>query len=119
MHMYCECTCNRATLDLAHRLEHVRTHVRTLTGSASVVYITFGGILWDYAAVLMTTAFAVTLAGQLLTYHIIATFGRRSVIVLAMAVLLTNGASIMVYESAATAVHAARHGWLHASGVCT
>jgi hypothetical protein len=51
------------------------------------VYITFGGVKWDYAAVLMVTGFLVTVAGQLLTYHVIATCGRRSVIILAMAVL--------------------------------
>jgi hypothetical protein len=83
-----------------------------------VVYITFGGIKWDYAVLMMLTGFAVTATGQLLTYHIIQTLGRRSVVVIAMALLLSSGALIMAYEIW-PALEAAQHaGFLHISRIC-
>jgi uncharacterized membrane protein len=82
------------------------------------VHITLGAVPWDYAAVLFVTGFTVTLVGQLLMYHIIAKTGRRSMIVLAMAVLLTSGAAIMVYETGLVIADAAHHGWLRASSLC-
>jgi hypothetical protein len=82
------------------------------------VYVSFGGVKWDYAAVFMVTGFFVTIAGQMLTYHIISSCGRRSVIILAMAILLTTGAAIMVYEAAAAFVHAADDGWFSISSLC-
>ena len=69
-------------------------------GSASAIYLTFGGLQSDYASLMVITGFIVTLAGQLLTYHIIAVCGRRSVIIMAMAILLSTGAVIMGYEAA-------------------
>ena len=66
--------------------------------------MTFGGVQWDYAALMIVTGFVFTFAGQRLTYYIIETLGRRSVIVICMATLLSVGACIMCYESIAAVV---------------
>ena len=68
-------------------------------GSASAVYLTFGGVQWDYALLMMVTAHAVTYAGQKLTYYIIEMWHRRSVVIIAMATLLTVGAAIMAVST--------------------
>jgi uncharacterized membrane protein YfcA len=68
-------------------------------GSASIVYITFGGLQWGYVALMVATGFASTYAGQTLTYHVVEAYGRRSVIVIAMATLLSLGAVTMGYEA--------------------
>lgn len=82
------------------------------------MYLTFGGVKWDYAALMMLTGFIVTVVGQKMTYHMIEQLGRRSVVVLAMAVLLTMGSAIMVYEifPALAAAHVA--GYFHVSHIC-
>lgn len=86
-------------------------------GSASVVYLAWGGVKLDYGVLYVLTGFLVTLAGQLLTYHIIATLGRRSVIIFAMALLLTIGLFTMAYESVLSVQHAIHHG-VHPVGIC-
>jgi hypothetical protein len=87
-------------------------------GSASVVYITFGGVSWDYACIYIATSFAVTTAGQLFTYYVISRLGRRSIIVAAMAILLSAGAIIMLYEIF-PALQAARHsGYFRIASIC-
>jgi hypothetical protein len=90
-----------------------------IAGSASVVYITFGGIKWDYAGVLMVTGFVVTVRGQLAAHHIIKTLGRRSIVVIAMAVLLTVGAVIMAYEIWPALKLAEHSGFFHISRICS
>lgn len=87
-------------------------------GSASIVYITFGGIQWDYATVMIVTGFAVTVCGQLFTYRVMETCGRRSVIVAAMAALLTIGAAIMVYEVLPALRRAHEQGFFHTTPIC-
>lgn len=87
-------------------------------GSASVVYLTFGGVKWDYAALMMLTGFFVTGLGQMLTYHVIETMGRRSVIIVAMAVLLSVGAVIIGYESIAAFVRDYPDNLLDHSSIC-
>lgn len=83
-----------------------------------MVYLTFGGVKWDYAALMMLTGFLVTVAGQMMTYHMIETLGRRSVVVVAMAVLLTMGALIMVYEIFPALSQASTTGYFHVSRIC-
>jgi hypothetical protein len=87
-------------------------------GSASVVYITFGGIKWDYGALMILTGFFITVLGQKMTYHIIDTLGRRSVVVIAMALLLTVGAGIMAYEIFPALIEAHVNGFFHVSRIC-
>jgi uncharacterized membrane protein YfcA len=87
-------------------------------GSASVVYITFGGIQWDYGALMILTGFFITVLGQKMTYHIIDTLGRRSVVVIAMALLLTVGAGIMAYEIFPALLEASANGFFHIARIC-
>lgn len=87
-------------------------------GSASIVYLSFGGVKWDYGVVLMMTGFAVTFAGQMFTYYIIEALGRRSIIIIAMALLLTMGCSVMAYESVAAFAEAMKEGFFQVSSVC-
>jgi MFS family permease len=82
------------------------------------VYATFGGIKWDYAALMFVTGFLITIAGQLLTYHVIAKLGRRSVIIIAMAMLLSVGAIIMGYESVTTMLQAYPDKYLTHTSIC-
>lgn len=82
------------------------------------MYITFGGVKWDYAAVMIVTGFLVTVFGQLLTYRIIESCGRRSVIVAAMAALLTAGAAIMIYEVLPVLQRAHEEGFFHTTPIC-
>lgn len=71
------------------------------TAAASfTVYLSFGLYPWDYTVALMVVGFVATLAGQLATRSIIRAFGRRSIIVMAMVVLLVSGSALMVYQSA-------------------
>jgi hypothetical protein len=87
-------------------------------GSASLLFITFGSVKWDYGALMIATGFVVTVAGQKMTHHIIKTFGRRSIVVVALAVLLSAGALIMIYEIFPVFLDAAKHGWFHVSRIC-
>ena len=92
---------------------------RARAGSASVVYVTFGGVKWDYATLMIVAGFLVTTAGQLLTYQIIAKLGRRSIIVVAMAVLLSAGAVIMGYEAVAAVLRAYPNRYLVHDTICS
>jgi uncharacterized membrane protein YfcA len=83
-----------------------------------VVYITFGGIKWDYGLLMIITGFVITVLGQTLTYHMIDKLGRRSVVVIAMALLLTMGAVIMVYEIFPALSEAHTVGYFHVSHIC-
>lgn len=82
------------------------------------MYLTFGGVKWDYAALMMLTGFVVTVIGQMMTYHMIEQLGRRSVVVVAMAALLTLGAVIMVYEIFPALSEAHVAGYFHVAHVC-
>lgn len=83
-----------------------------------MVYLTFGGVKWDYAALMILTGFVVTVLGQMWTYHMIEKLGRRSVVVVAMAVLLSMGALIMVYEIFPAISQAYTNGFFPASHIC-
>ena len=80
--------------------------------------MTFGGVQWDYAALMMVTGFVVTYAGQQLVYYVIRVFGRRSLIIIAMAALLTVGAVVMAYEAAATFWHVYPDHVFHHDSIC-
>lgn len=84
-----------------------------------MVYLTFGGVKWDYAALMIVTGFVVTAAGQMLTYRVIAKLGRRSIIVVAMAMLLTAGAVIMGYEAVAAVLRAYPNHFLDHDTICS
>lgn len=78
----------------------------------------FGGIKWDYAILMIISGIIITAAGQILTYRIISSLGRRSVILAAMAVLLSVGAVIMVYEVVPVMESAQHTGFFHSNPVC-
>jgi uncharacterized membrane protein YfcA len=83
------------------------------------VYITFGGIKWDYGILMMITAFSVTILGQKVAHHMIDKLGRRSVVVIAIAILVTAGAAIMAYEIWPAVYEARTSGFLHGNRICS
>ena len=66
----------------------------------------------------MFMGFAVTMAGQMLTYSIIHHLGRRSVIIFAMASLLALGCIIMWYETFLAILEASHEGFFEVSRLC-
>jgi uncharacterized membrane protein YfcA len=82
------------------------------------VYITFGGIKWDYGILMIITGFSVTILGQKIARHMIEKLGRRSVVVIAIAILLTAGAAIMAYEIWPAVSEARTTGFFHGSRIC-
>ena len=75
------------------------TMIAFTAGSACVVYIHFGGLIWSYACVLLVVAFVVTLLGQITTAALVRVLGRRSVIVFAMVLLMGMATGIAVYQA--------------------
>eukprot|EP00775_Hariotina_reticulata_P007850 gene7850-8047_t len=75
------------------------TMIMFTAGSACVVYSRFGQILPDYAVVLITLGFTVTLLSQLLTFFLVRLLGRRSIIIFMMVVLMGVACAIMYLES--------------------
>jgi hypothetical protein len=57
-------------------------------GSAAIVYLNFGGVVMDYAQALLLLGFVVTLAGQLVSTHLVRVLQRRSIIIFAMGLLM-------------------------------
>jgi hypothetical protein len=94
------------------------TRVHMHAGSACVVFVLFGGIKWDYAVLMIVAAFIVTTGGQLLTFRIIAQLGRRSIVIIAMGILLTLGAVIMGIESGIYVKGAYPHSFLEHGSIC-
>lgn len=82
------------------------------------MYLAWGGVKLDYGILYALTGFGVTLAGQMLTYHIIATLGRRSIIIFAMATLLSIGFFTMIYESSISLNDVVHYGLRHSVGIC-
>lgn len=104
------------TVPYAH-LNQADAH-RGHAGSASVVYLLFGGVKWDYATLMIVTSMIVTAAGQMLTYDIIKRFGRRSIIIVAMAILLTVGGFIMSIQGIVRLSHAYPDKFLEHGAFC-
>jgi hypothetical protein len=71
-----------------------------------VVYINFGGVVFDYALALLAVGFVITLLGQLFTIRLVKALGRRSVIIFMMGSLMTLAIVAAGYQSVA-AVRAA------------
>jgi hypothetical protein len=97
------------------------TMIAFTAGSACVVYIHFGGLVWSYAWLLLVVAFVVTLLGQITTAALVRVLGRRSVIVWAMVLLMAMATGIAVYQAGVTWAHAVRHPskmW-HGGSICS
>ncbi len=71
------------------------TMILFTSAAASLVFISFGAVQWDYAAALFALALVFTALGQMgTTWLLRRTHGRSSIIVFSMAAIL--GASAMV-----------------------
>ncbi|KAL0027362.1 hypothetical protein WJX79_004711 [Trebouxia sp. C0005] len=96
------------------------TMILFTSASASLVYLSFGGISADYAVALLLLGFVVTLAGQGSTYWLMSRLQRRSVVIIAMASLMLLATAVMYYESIITFLNALHHHTLTERGhVCT
>ena len=72
------------------------TICRFTSAAASTVFISFGAVMWDYAAVLFALALVFTAVGQLATRSIVRRMhGRSSIIVFAMAATLGCSAAVL------------------------
>eukprot|EP00892_Ulva_mutabilis_P007949 jgi/Ulvmu1/5526/UM023_0062.1 len=94
------------------------TMILFTSSSASIVYITFGGIKWDYASLMVFTGFFFTLAGQIATYRVIALTGRKSVIVAAMSILVSVGGIIIIAQMWPLLASAYHRGFLRHAPIC-
>jgi uncharacterized membrane protein YfcA len=77
-------------------------------GSAAVVHLNFGGLVPDYAAALLALGFVATLAGQAASARLVAALQRRSVIIFAMALLMSLASAAGVVQMGAAVSAAAR-----------
>lgn len=67
--------------------------------ASSITYAFFGGIPWDFAAVLCLVGLGVTLVGQKTTQILVGKLGRQSIIVLAMTALNGVAAFLMLIQA--------------------
>lgn len=96
------------------------TMILFTSASASLVYLSFGGISADYAVALLLLGFVVTLAGQGSTYWLMSRLQRRSIVIIAMASLMLLATAVMYYESIITFLYALHHQTLTERGhICT
>lgn len=96
------------------------TMILFTSASASLVYLSFGGISADYAVALLLLGFVVTLAGQGSTYWLMSRLQRRSIVIIAMASLMLVASMVMYYESVVTFLDALHHHTLSQRGhICT
>ncbi|KAL0026889.1 hypothetical protein WJX77_009207 [Trebouxia sp. C0004] len=96
------------------------TMILFTSSSASLVYLSFGGISADYAVALLLLGFVVTLAGQGSTYWLMSRLQRRSIVIIAMASLMLLATAVMYYESIITFLYALHHHTLTERGhICT
>lgn len=68
-------------------------------GTATVVYLNFGGIQADYAVTLLVVGCLVTLAGQLVTTRLVRALGRRSIIVFMMGLLMAVASGAACFQA--------------------
>eukprot|EP00891_Asterochloris_glomerata_P002973 jgi/Astpho2/2973/Aster-x0136 len=96
------------------------TMILFTAASASVIYLTFGGLSWDYAGAVFVLGLIVTLAGQGVCYWLMDRLQRRSIIIFSMAGLLTLS-SVVIYWEAVTAVMQAinTHTLLSFGSICS
>eukprot|EP00884_Botryococcus_braunii_P020092 jgi/Botrbrau1/6767/Bobra.0057s0003.1 len=67
--------------------------------SACVIYLSFGGIPYDYAGAVFAIGVLATLAGQVSTHWLVSHLNRRSIIIIAMAVLMALSMVMSYYEA--------------------
>jgi MFS family permease len=82
------------------------------------VYVVFGGVKWDYAWLMIVTSIVVTAVGQVLMNDIINRMGRRSIIIIGMATLITAGAAIMGLQTFVRVKNAYPNKFLHHGKIC-
>lgn len=82
------------------------------------MYVVFGGVKWDYAWLMIVTSIVVTAVGQVLMNDIIKRMGRRSIIIIAMATLITAGAAIMGLQTFVRVKNAYPNKFLHHGKIC-
>eukprot|EP00884_Botryococcus_braunii_P020922 jgi/Botrbrau1/7513/Bobra.0019s0004.1 len=66
---------------------------------ASMVYLSFGGIPMDYAALFFVVGLVATMAGQLATTWLMRQLNRKSIIIIAMSVLMVLSLLMSCYEA--------------------
>ncbi len=80
--------------------------------AASVVFISFGAVQWDYAVVLFALGVGSTAAGQLLVMWVSRRLRSRALLVAIMAVVLGVSAAALAAQGGAATAAAARQGEL-------
>lgn len=87
--------------------------------SASVVYLSFGGIPTDYAVLTFFVGLIFTIIGQAACYWLMRALKRRSVVIVAMALLMVISMVIIYYEAVLTTVSSVKeHRLTHFGGIC-
>lgn len=85
------------------------TMIMFTAGSAAIVYVNFGGVVRDYAQALLLLGFVVTLAGQLVSTHLVKVLKRRSIIVFAMGLLMLLASVAAIYQMGLSTATAYQH----------
>jgi uncharacterized membrane protein YfcA len=87
--------------------------------SASVVFISFGAVQWDYAAVLLVLGVVATAVGQLLVLWVNRHLRSRSLLVAVMAAVLgVSSVALAVQGGRATVLAARAHELWHFHAIC-
>eukprot|EP00878_Enallax_costatus_P010013 GHUV01010452.1.p1 GENE.GHUV01010452.1~~GHUV01010452.1.p1 ORF type:complete len:687 (+),score=222.48 GHUV01010452.1:318-2378(+) len=74
-----------------------QTMLLLTTAASTIVYAQLGDIPWQYAAVMMPTAFAATLAGQFAIDWVVKKLGRSSVVVIVLAAFFVVACALTFY----------------------
>ncbi|BDA43515.1 probable sulfite exporter TauE/SafE family protein 3 [Coccomyxa sp. Obi] len=82
------------------------TMIMFTAASASVVYLSFGGIPFDYGLATFLVGLIFTLIGQVACYWLMKALNRRSIIVIAMALLMLISMGIIYYEAVISTISA-------------
>lgn len=74
-----------------------QTMLLLTTAASTIVYAQLGDIPWQYAAVMMPTAFVATLAGQFAIDWVVKKLGRSSVVVIVLAAFFVVACLLTLY----------------------
>ncbi|KAK9809348.1 hypothetical protein WJX73_008057 [Symbiochloris irregularis] len=95
------------------------TMILFTAASASVVFLSFGGIPVDYAVAVFVLGLVVTLAGQTACWWLVQRLGRRSIIIFAMAGLMLMSFGFICYTGTLSTLKAVHEDTLwHFSNIC-
>ncbi|EIE22493.1 hypothetical protein COCSUDRAFT_47913 [Coccomyxa subellipsoidea C-169] len=95
------------------------TMIMFTAASASVVYLSFGGIPFDYGLATFLVGLIFTMVGQVTCYWLMKALDRRSVVVIAMALLMVISMVIIYYEAVVSTIAAVQdHRLLDFGTIC-